>query len=387
MKFEIASIKFKNAVDRVLAVVNTKLGGGLSCVKITADNNGVTISGTNIHDFADIEVDAVVKENGCTYVDASDIVKVYNLPGYITVEAANKIFSVRNDKKCCEVYAREYEDDTIPTKPTFDFDKDCRFKFTEKELLFVMENLNCFLSTSDTRPIMSGYNIDGKEGRIAACDQHRLGTRKLNATVYGDTSITIPGKTYKVLKKMGDAKSENEVGIYVNDDNNICFKGSDYVYITNFLDGDYLNVSAIMAEKTDFQFTVSAKELEKIAKEYMKAVTDKSMPMCFVKHNGKLSSAIVSSNYQTADVLQTVSGVEEIPDNFIIYMSPKFIAEAVKIFKDSDVTISVRKSLSRDESYYAAGMWFENDDFKCMVLPVRSSPAAAQNIRKIVDKI
>lgn len=395
MKFQITSKEFKSAVDRALTVVNSKFGGSLSCVKITAGSNSIVISGTNAEDFVDIKADAVVIENGYTHIRASDIVKVYNLPGYITVEVENGIFSVRNDKKCCEVQAMEYEEDTLPSKPEFNFDENCRFKFTEKEILFTMENLKCFLSSEDTiRPVLGGYNISGKDNRITACDGYRLGTRQLNATIYDNTVITVPGVVYKVLKKIGNAKSENEIEIYISNADedkekagNVCFKGVDYVYITNLLYGDYLNVNSIMAETTDFQFTISAKELEKIAKEYLKAATDKQIPMCFTKYNEKLSTAIVSTDYQTADMLETVVGVEKIPDNFMIYMSPKFIAEVAKVFDGSDITINVQERLLRDKSCYISGMWFTNEDFKCMVLPIPGSPQTAENIRKIISKI
>lgn len=394
MKFLITSKEFKSAVDRALTVVNSKLGGSLSCIKITAGSNSLVISGTNAVDFVDIKVDAVVIESGYAYVHANDIVKVYNLPGYINIEVGNGIFSVKNDKKCCEVQTMKCTEDVLPTKPVFNFDENCRFKFTEKEILFTMENLKCFLSSENVKPVLGGYNISGKDSRIAACDGHRLGTRQLNAIAYDNTVITVPGKAYKILKKIGNAKSENEIEIYVSNADedkkkagNVCFKGVDYVYITNLLDGDYLNVNSIMSETTDFQFTISAKELEKVAKEYLKAATDKQIPMCFTKYDKKLSTAIVLADYQTADILETVDSVEKIPDNFVLYVSPQFIAEVTKIFDGSDITINMREQPSRDKSYYTSGMWFENEDFKCVVLPMSGSPQTAENIRKIISKI
>lgn len=394
MKFQITSKEFKSAVDKALTVVNSKLGGSLSCVKITAGSDSIVISGTNATDFVDIKVDAIVVESGYACVRASDIVKVYNLPGYINIEVGNGIFSVKNDKKCCEVQTMECTEDMLLTKPVFDFDENCRFKFTEKEILFTMENLKCFLSSENVKPVLGGYNISGKDSRIAACDGHRLGTRQLNAIAYDNTVITVPGKAYKILKKIGNAKSENEIEIYVSNADedkkkaeNVCFKGVDYVYITNLLDGDYLNVNSIMSETTDFQFTISANELENIAKEYSKVVKGTEIPMYFTKYNEKLSTAIILYDYQTADIFESTVGTEKIPDNFMVCMSPKFIAEAAGIFDGSDITIRMRERLSRDESYYITGMWFENEDFKCVVLPMTGSPQTAENIRKIISKI
>lgn len=395
MKFQITSKEFKSAVDRALTVVNSKFGGSLSCVKITAGSDSIVISGTNAIDFVDIKADAVVVENGYAYIRASDIVKVYNLPGYITVEVGNGIFSVRNDKKCCEVQTMEYMEDVLPTKPVFNFDENCRFKFAEKEILFTMENLKCFLSTDEgKRPVLAGYNISGKDSRIVACDGHRLGIRQLNAITYDNTVITVPGAAYKVLKKIGNAKSENEIEIYVSNVDedkekagNICFKGADYVYITNLLYGDYLNVDSIISEVTDFQFTMSSKELEKIAKEYYKVSKSTELPMYFTKYNEKLSTAIILTDYQTADIFESTVGTEKIPDNFMVCISPKFIAEAAGIFDGSDITVRMRERLSRDESYYLSGMWLENEDFKCIILPKSGSVRIAENIRKIISKI
>lgn len=202
------------------------------------------------------------------------------------------------------------------------------------------------------------------------------------------------GVVYKVLKKIGNAKSENEIEIYISNADedkekagNVCFKGVDYIYITNLLYGDYLNVNSIMAETTDFQFTISAKELEKIAKEYSKVAKSTELPMYFTKYNEKLSTAIILADYQTADIFESTVGTEKIPDNFMVCISPKFIAEAAGIFDGSDITIRMRESLSQDESCYITGMWFENEDFKCMVLPIRGNAQTAENIRKIISKI
>lgn len=401
MKFQITSKEFKSAVDKALTVVNSKLDGSLSCVKITAGSDSIVINGTNVTDFVDIKVDAIVVESGYAYVRASDIVKVYNLPGYITVEVGNGNFSVRNDKKCCEIQTMEYTEDASPIKPEFNFGENCRFKFTEKEILFTMEKLKCFLSTDEAkRPLLSGYNISGKDSRIVACDGYRLGTRQLNAITYDNTVITVPGAAYKILKKIGNAKSENEIEIYISNADedekkagNICFKGVDYIYITNLLYGDYLNVNSIMRETMDFRFAISANELEQIAKEYSKAAKGTELPMCFIKYNEKLSTAIILPDYQTADIFESATGTEKIPDNFMVRMSPEFIAETAGIFDGSDITISMRERLSRDESCYTTGMWFENKDFKCMVLPVvkisrlHESTQTVENIRKIISKI
>ena len=109
--------------------------------------------------------------------------------------------------------------------------------------------------------------------------------------------------------------------------------------------------------------------------------------MCFTKYNGKLASAICLADYQTADIFDSAVGVEGIPDNFMSCMSPKFISEAVEVFDGSDVTIKMNQRTSQDGSWYTSGMWFENEDFKCMVLPVSGSPEIAENMRKIIGKI
>ena len=374
-------------MDKALSVVNKKAWTKpLSSIRIATDAECVVISGANVDsgEFISIKVCAKVIEEGCVYVHADDIVKVYNVPGSITAGSEGGAFRVKNNKKCCEVKAFDYENE-FPKSPKFDFNANPSFRFKEPELLFALEKLKSFLASDDytleRKPLLGGYNISGKKDRIVACDAHRLGIHQLNATVYDRIDITIQGGTYKILKKLADAKDEKDVDVYVGSKSkNVCFKGDDYVYISRLLTGEYLNVEPVMSREPDFEFTVSSKELGNIAKEYAKVAKGTWVPMCFIKHNNGLSAAISLADYQTADKIETATGIENISDDFVMCLDPKFVNETVCVFDGGDIKMRAGANLM-------LGMRFENKDFNCMVLPCTGSSELINRIRKLVEKI
>lgn len=392
MKFIVLSKDFKNAVNKAMTVIQ-KLSYGLSCIKITAEDNTVIISGNGIEEFADIEIYATVIESGCAYVRAEDIVKTYNIPGSVTVEYDQSgTFSVRNDKKCCEIAALDVTDEYLPTKPQFEIDGNPNFRLAEREMLFTMENLKYFLAKDNSTKALLGYYLDGKAGRITACDGKRICVRELKATKRDDMDIIIPATAYNVLKKLVNVKGEHELEIYIKSESGkepgaICFKGRDYTYITRPLDARYINVSSILSEVTTYEFSMSSKELEAVATEYAKLAKGTQEPMSIAKCNNNLAASLILNDYHTADIFKSPLGFSGLPDKFMIRLNPKYIAETAKIFDGQDITIRIGNRLVQDGSCYSSGMWFENNDFTCMVLPVYGDAEAAESARKLMRKI
>ncbi len=391
MKFQVESKEFKKAVDKAFAVVEAKSSfKAFRCVRIVAENDSVVISGMTSEEFADIKLKAFVLEEGDAFVEGTNIVKVYNVPGLINIEVgANGVFSVKNDKKRCEVLTVDISKDPLPKKPEFNFDSEPCFVFTESELLFTMGKLKNFLADKHfNKEIYRGYYFDGKNGRVVSCDTHRLCIKDMDESQHDETSVIIPGTAYETLKKIGNGKSENVVNMYLSDSaKEICFRTEDYTYSTKLFLGDYLNIDSLLSEKQDIKFTISSEELERIGKEYSKArpKDEKEVGMGFTKHDGNLITSIFMKDYQTADILETVRGARNIPDDFRIFLNPQYIYEIAEIFDGKDVTVETRETFSRDKTSYISGMWFSNKDFKCMSLPILATIGVVERTISLVS--
>ena len=169
MKFELNAKEFKNAADRVMAVISKKPSlPVLDNLKITSGDGAVIISASNLETFVDITVAAHIIEPGEVYVNKASLVKVYGLSDYITIEANDKIFNVKNGKKCCEVATVKLEKEEYPKAPVIDDNVNRIFKESEKDLINTFISMDCIRAKNSPRPILEGFNINGAEKRIAA---------------------------------------------------------------------------------------------------------------------------------------------------------------------------------------------------------------------------
>ncbi|MCL7624184.1 DNA polymerase III subunit beta, partial [Staphylococcus aureus] len=116
--------------------------------------------------------------------------------------------------------------------------RDDAIQLSVKVLKNVIAQTNFAVSTSETRPVLTGVNwlIQENELICTATDSHRLAVRKLQLEdVSENKNVIIPGKALAELNKiMSD--NEEDIDIFFAS-NQVLFKVGDVNFISRLLEG------------------------------------------------------------------------------------------------------------------------------------------------------
>lgn len=392
MKFTVNGRDFKNAIDRVMAIMARKpVIDTLNYIRIVSGADNITISATNLENFINVVVDADITELGEVYIDKDSVVKVYGLEDFITLEFNGKTLISKNRKKCCEVPAVILEEKDYPNFPMLDESIPCVLKNSKHEIIEAFTAMDCIRSQSTARPILTGFNLSGENKWIAVCDSHRLAVKKLSGEFYKtDFNAVLSGEGCINLKKIGKSKQDSTIELYIGTPSGCSapfafFKGEDFEYCIRLLEGDYINIEKTLSYNKDYSFEINASELIGISKEYSK---EHDASMFIIKSNGRMFTAIKSSNYQTADVLETVEHDTSVNDEYCFCADPQYIKDGINLFKnDSIIKVYGELRNSAQTGSIICPIIFKGESYTSLILPINSSSETNTSIRKFVEKI
>ena len=80
-----------------------------------------------------------------------------------------------------------------------------------------------------------------------------------------------------------------------------------------------------------YSFEICPEELENIAKEYSK---EKDSPMYIIKNDNNLYTTIISTTYQTADMLESAGKIENMSDGYCFCANPAYVKEAMSLLEE-----------------------------------------------------
>ena len=233
------------------------------------------------------------------------------------------------------------------------------------DFIKVLENLAPCLSTNKAKMLYTGYNLNSnKYGIIAMSGFHALSYFNSWCECGRKFDITIPGFTYKLLKKISNVKSsENGLEIYYeNDGKYMFFVGCDYVLATRVIMGDFFNFAHTAETGGGYQhsFSTDSGEFYSVAKEYAGISKADTYIHC-IELNGKIATTMRTADFRTADCLDITSG--NLPEGFHILLDSKYLADVLKTFDGIDITIECGTALTPWKIY--------NDKYLGLVVPLR----------------
>ena len=335
-------------------------------IKISADQESQSVSVTagDAITFAKITTDRVkVLHSGTVFIDVNDLKKIYNAKGQISVSSDGESLIVKSDKKKCSIVCRDNEEHfDIP-----EVNGEMAFRIQKDQLVGILDRLSpCLKRDGKEDDIHSGFHFDSRNHRVVTLDGVRLSLCEAD-WIYGYTSFTLRGDIEKKLKKVA-GKNDCLLTGYLAD-RYLYITGEDFVYYTKVMDGNYLDVNAVIDSNSKrISFRASLDQLYTAAKEY-DSLGKKNMMYMF-GHDGKLVTATIHDNYITSDVIDTEDTDEqsaELPDGLITVLNAKFVKELKNILQGKMITaeIVLKNDFTRISNWY-----FRSDDgYLVLILP------------------
>nr|WP_263314456.1 DNA polymerase III subunit beta [Mammaliicoccus sp. Marseille-Q6498] len=270
MKFTIQRDYFLNQLNDTLKAISPRTTLPiLTGIKIDATDKGIILTGSD----SEISIEITIQENidGEKIVDIEekgsvvlpgrffvDIVK--KLPGKTVNLSTNDQFKTLITSGHSEFNVSGLDPDQYPLLPQVS--EDDAIKLPIKVLKNIIAQTNFAVSTSETRPVLTGVNwlIQDNELTCTATDSHRLALRKLKLEDQDieNKNVIIPGKALSELNKIV-SDSEEDINIFFAS-NQVLFKVGHINFISRLLEGNYPDTTRLFPENYETKLTLNNSE-------------------------------------------------------------------------------------------------------------------------------
>ncbi|OFP19731.1 DNA polymerase III subunit beta [Staphylococcus sp. HMSC057C08] len=267
MEFTIKRDYFINQLNDTLKAISPRTTLPiLTGIKIDAKEKGIILTGSDSEISIEIsipkEVDGeeivTIAETGSVVLPGRffvDIIK--KLPGKDVKLSTNEQFQTLITSGHSEFNLSGLDPDQYPLLPQVS--QDDAIQLPIKVLKNVIAQTNFAVSTSETRPVLTGVNwlIQDNELICTATDSHRLAVRKLKLEDedIDNKNVIIPGKALAELNKIV-TDSEDDINIFFAS-NQVLFKVGNINFISRLLEGHYPDTSRLFPENYETKIEMS----------------------------------------------------------------------------------------------------------------------------------
>ncbi|MDE6586402.1 MAG: DNA polymerase III subunit beta [Clostridia bacterium] len=365
MKCVCEGIDLSDAVLKVVKACSSKTTVPvLECVKLSAKNDGLTLSAT------DGEI-SIIKTIKSEIYEEGDVC----VPGKYFADFIKKLEGVQitlstEGKKMDIIYADSQT--SMQVLSAEDFPKidthinESSFKLKTADLKNFIRSTSFCCAADDSRPILKGcqFVIKGDELCVTALDGFRLATvtgKLISST--GDMEIICPARTLSEIEKM-IPEQEEETEIFVQR-GIILVSSGDTILTSRLYGGDFIKKENIIPKSFITNVTVDKNALKaSIERAAILVRNDKNSLIIFDVNGDKIE---ISSASEIGNVQEPVKA--EIDGKDVkIAMNSKFIIDAVNALNEDKITLSfnnhIQPFICRNE---------KNQEKLYLILPVRTS--------------
>ena len=356
-------LELSEAFLRVSKAISNKITNPiLEGIKISAEDNLLTLSATDTELSIEKKIKADVKIEGETVV-----------PGKFITEFVKKLTSSEielevNDKN--QLLIRYEGNESViqcynPTEyPGFRKIKtDTYFGITQKDFKTLVSKVIFSVALDDSRPVLKGVLFDINNNNITsvALDGYRLAKvqKKISSNV--TKSIVIPQRSLNEVSKILD-DSDEIINVYI-DSNAIMIDNGDTKIISRLLEGDFINYKQIIPANYE-TFSIVNKDQIEDALERVSLLT-KVGQNNFVKFEITETNLNLTSNSEIGNIKESINATTNGKDVTIAF-NPRFILEALRVNNNEFVKMCFNKSTNP-----CVIVPTEGDEFLYLILPVR----------------
>ncbi|SDN62357.1 DNA polymerase-3 subunit beta [Fictibacillus solisalsi] len=272
MKFQINRSQLIEGVQDVMKAVSSRTTIPiLTGIKMVVHSEGMTLTGSD----SDISIERLIpmEENGEVNLEVqkpgsivlqaryfSEIVK--KMPNDTVEIEVGERFETKLRSGASEFSLVGLDPEEYPRLPQIE--EQNVFSIQGDLLRQIIRQTVFAVSTSETRPILTGVNINLEDNVLScvATDSHRLAQRtariESNTEGLSFQNVVIPGKSLNELSKIVEESAEL-VQIVVTD-NQVLFKTKNTLFFSRLLDGNYPDTSKLLPSESKTTLGLSTKE-------------------------------------------------------------------------------------------------------------------------------
>ena len=270
MDFKVNSSDLLKALSHIHGIVEVRHTLPiLSNIIITAKDNNLTLSSTNLDIFCSDKLNAEVLSSGEISVSAVTFYEIIKrLPNGSEIQATFDYESSSLILKCgrSKFNLTTMQTDDFPT--ISDSDLITKFILSSSELIRMIDKTKFAISNEETRYYLNGIFLHKTQKnsidilRAVATDGHRLAQYDIPLPQGAEemTGLIIPKKTILELRRILDDAS-GDINIQLNE-NKIKFSFSELNIISKVIDGTFPDYTKVIPQNNDKTFTTNNAELK-----------------------------------------------------------------------------------------------------------------------------
>ncbi|SES14890.1 DNA polymerase-3 subunit beta [Gracilibacillus ureilyticus] len=351
MKVTINRDKLMESIQHVTKAISSKTAIPiLSGLKIQVKDNGIKLTGSN----SDITIESFipVEEEGIQFIDELEageiIVHAKYFPDIIRKSPKDTVMIETDEQLQVTIKSGHAEfhlngQDAEEYPQIAQIQTDTSFELPINLLKNMIKQTVFAVSTSETRPILTGVNLRVEEGQLkfVATDSHRLAASNIPLETpldnFPESQVVVPGKSLNELSKILD---DTEEKIYISvTDNQIAFQTNHLYFLSRLLDGKYPETARLIPEESKTTLLANTKQL-------LQAV-DRASLLAKENHNNVIRLQTIgnqmieiSSNSPEIGKVEEELTVENIQgEDLKISFSSKYMIDALKIMETDQVRI------------------------------------------------
>lgn len=356
-------LELSEALLRVSKAISNKVANPiLEGIKITAEDDTLTLSATDTELSIEKKIKAEVKSEGETVVPGRFITefvkKLTNTTIELEVNEKNQLFIRYDDSESMIQCYNPVEYPGFKRIESNEF-----FGISQKDFRTCVNKTIFSVALDDSRPILKGvlFDINNNELNVVALDGYRLARvkKQVNSTI--KRCIVVPARSLSELSKMID-DSDDIINIYI-DKYTIMVDLGDTKVTSRLLEGDYINYKQIIPVNYE-TFVIINKEQFVEALERA-TLLSKTSSNNFVRFDIKENNLCITSNSELGNIKENIN-VNVSGKDLIISFNPRYFLESLRVNTNEFVKICFNKP-----STPCVIVPTEEDEFLYLILPVR----------------
>ncbi|CZR06620.1 DNA polymerase-3 subunit beta [Trichococcus flocculiformis] len=382
MKFSInRQVLIKHLSDVQRAISSRTTIPILTGVKISADENGIVLSGSD----SDISIETLIPVS-----EENNQIEIHTQGGIVLpARFFSEIVKKLADEKITIEVKDHFQTNITSAKASFTINGidvnnypnfpviDSNEVITLPTALFkqVIQHTVIATSTQESRPILTGVNMTIKDGKLTAVatDSHRLSQRMISiaapeSQLEKNYNVIIPGKSLVELSRIVENQPTIEMMIT---ENQVLFKAENVYFYSRLLEGYYPDTNRLIPASSSTQIVLNAYDLLQ--------ATDRASLLSHEGKNNVVKLSIDSNKVELSGNSPEVGNVEESlayqsasGDPLIISFNPDYMKDALRTFGQQDVQVNFTSAV-RPFTVVPADREDENDNsFIQLITPVRT---------------
>lgn len=364
MKISIEQWELQKAIDKAEKVLRKTSMPILESVLLSARDNSITLTATNLESSIIIDLHGDVQEVGSITIDKSNFKLIKKLKGKLNISDDDNTVKISGNR---ELKFTQYDAVFPDIKTEVNHEA---FTINESEFKDSLK-IKIFASKDENRPALCTCCIN--RNRIVAIDGHRIAKIDFNIDNKCDNDILIPIQSITELDKILDKESKNKLKFeyYSEEEDNtktlkyLKITGSGYQYITRLVKDTYFKIDDLIPRDFAINITVK-KDILNESLGFAKEVLSKTkLPVIFdIAKDFKVCGKSVDKQF-TETILEDIDISEQ--DYMTIGFNPDYLMDVFKLLLDDMVNLSFKGS--NIDPLIITGSRMDNETY--MILPVK----------------